>query len=180
MFHLTLARARMQRITTMLLKVVRLKPNPFGKDRTRVGSTAAQLGAEWIDIQNQGSAVLNLSGLDLYHLAYNSSGQSHWEKVLSLTGSLAPRASLRIHSGQNRDLSVLRPEDRVGAYLHTFTGSDAYVWNNREGDTALLWLPSSSTEIDKASYNPNPSEGTILSRSGSELVPEVARIGVRY
>jgi hypothetical protein len=162
------------------LQVVSLKPNPIGKDRNRSGATAAQLGGEWVDVKNTGYAALELAGVDIYHLAFGpGSPQGRWEKIMSLVGRLESGRVLRVHAGQFRDLSVLRAEDRAGADLHTFTGDDAYVWNNREGDTALLWLPDSKSEIDKASYDPNPPEGVALIRVGNKLVPASARIGVR-
>lgn len=162
------------------LQVVRLKPNPIGKDRNRSGATAAQLGGEWVDLKNPGSAAVDLAGVDLFHLAYTPGGtESHWEKVTSLAGRLDPGRVLRVHAGHHRDLSVLRGEDCVGADLHTFTGDDAYFWNNREGDTALIWLSASSSEIDQASYDPNPPEGVVLVRSGGNLVSGSARVGVR-
>jgi hypothetical protein len=138
------------------------------------------LGGEWVDIKNTGSAPVDLIGVDLQHVAYSpGSSQGHWEKVRSLSGRLDSGQVLRVHAGHYRDLSVLHAEDRAGAELHTFTGNDAYVWNNREGDTALLWLPASSSEVDRSTYSPNPPEGVVLVRSGSRLVAELARVGLR-
>lgn len=161
------------------LQVIRLKPNPIGKDRDRTGAAAAQLGAEWLDIRNTGQRPVALAGVEAYHLAYGpGSPHGRWERVAALAGWLDPGRVLRIHAGRFRDLTVLRPEDRGGADLHTFTGEDAYVWNNREGDTALLWLPAASSEIDRAAYDPNPIEGAALVRVGAKLAP-AGRVGVR-
>jgi hypothetical protein len=155
----------------LTLQVVQLKPNPLGKDRGRAGATAAQLGGEWIDLRNTGFAAIDLAGVEIHHVAYGAGGtESRWEKVASLLGRLDGGRVLRVHAGQRRDLSVLLPEDRTGADLHSFTGSDAYVWNNRQGDTALVWLPASSQEVDRAAYGPNPPEGAVFTRYGSMLM----------
>src|SRR5688572_32992673 len=71
------------------IRVVRLKPNPTGKDRSRYGLEATQLVAEWVDIENLGHASATLSGVEVHHLAYpGGGGQPRWEKVLGLTGEL--------------------------------------------------------------------------------------------
>ena len=163
-----------------MLQITQIKPNPSGKDRNRSGATPAQLGGEWIDLKNVGQDPLNLGGISLLHLAYPpGGGQGKWETVVTLTGVLGVGATLRIHAGQVRDPSMLNYEDRVGADIHAFTGSDRYVWNNREGDTPILWVASSSPELDRASYDPNPAEGAVLVRFGMKLVPVGQRIGVR-
>jgi hypothetical protein len=153
------------------LRITQLKPNPLGKDRTRHGgATATQLGAEWVDFRNSGTFAVNLSGVALYHVAYSSGEpRGHWEQITIFQGVLPVGEVVRVHSGQVRPLNVLNPEDVSGAHHHLFTGRDAYVWNNREGDTAALW--ESNAVIDKASYAPNPPEGVVLVRSGDYLVP---------
>lgn len=159
-----------------------LKPNPVGKDRSRYGSaTPAQLGAEWVDVNNTGRSPVDLTGIDLYHLAYGQPGtKPEWQKVTSLPAnwSLPAGNVLRVHSGQKRDLSVLRPEDLNGADFHSFTGRDSYAWNNAEGDTAGLWKAVSKTWLDSASYDPYPPEGVILVRSGNKLVPAGAALRI--
>lgn len=164
----------------MALRVSQLKPNPAGKDRSRYGSPSpAQLGAEWVDIKNVGTAPAPLDGIELYHLAYGRPGtQPEWQKITSFSGSLGVSKVLRVHSGQARDLSVLNREDLVGADHHLFTGRDSYVWNNAEGDTAGLWEPQSKTWADKASYDPYPPEGVVLIRSGAKLVPTGAALRI--
>ena len=153
-----------------MLRITHLKPNPLGKDRTRHGgATAAQLGAEWVDFQNAGTSSTKLDGIALYHVAFSPGDhQGSWEKIMTFNGILQRDKIVRVHSGQARDPSVLNPEDINGADHHLFTGRDAYVWNNREGDTAALW--KAEQLIDKASYAPNPPEGVVLTRSGDRLV----------
>jgi hypothetical protein len=155
------------------LLVTMLKPNPAGKDRTRHGgATPAQLGAEWVQFKNQGDTPMSLEDIELYHVAYPvKGGAPKWAKIVGLAGKLEKNQSQRVHSGQRRDLSVLRPEDLQGADLHSFTGKDVYVWNNEEGDTAGLWRPSQEVWVDQASYDPNPPEGVVLVRSGDKLIP---------
>lgn len=158
------------------LEVVRLKPNPRGKDRSHGHATPAQLGAEWVDIKNIGASTINLSAVNLFHLAYPvGGGEPKWELVCKLPETLAPGKVLRVHSGEHRSLDVLHPEDRQGADYATFTGRDAYVWNNSKADTALLWnTTGQGSEIDQASYDALPPEGVVLVRSGQKLVPAVA------
>lgn len=86
-----------------------------------------------------------------------------------------PGKIVRVHSGQNRELSVVRPDDLAGADYHVFTGDDAYVWNNKQGDTPLLFYDVKKETIDSASYDPNPPEGVVLVRQGDKLVATVAR-----
>jgi hypothetical protein len=162
------------------LQIIRIKPNPVGKDRSRSGATPAQLGGEWVDVKNTGTGAVDLAGVDIYHLAYGPGAtQGRWEKVTSLTGRLDAGRVLRVHAGRYRDLAVLRAEDVAGADFHGFTGEDAYAWNNKEGDAPLLWLPAAAAEIDRASYGPNPPEGVVLIRAGNHLVAPSALVGAR-
>jgi hypothetical protein len=82
-------------------KSVRIKPNPAGKDRTRRGgATAAQLGAEWVDLKNEGTVTVTLNGLSLHHVAYSgTTDKGTWEKVVGFTGSLGAGKVMRVHSG---------------------------------------------------------------------------------
>jgi hypothetical protein len=153
------------------LQITRAKPNPRGKDRTRAGTTVAQLAAEWIDIKNTSHTGVLLTGVDLYHKAYSPDGSSQWEKVVSLSGVLPGGNTLRVHAGQVRPISVISNEDILGAEYHNFTGRDEYVWNNREGDHPGLWIPATKEWVDLTSYDPNPPEGAVLVRSGAKLVP---------
>ena len=158
------------------LRVVQLKPNPVGKDRNRLGVLSpAQLGAEWVDFKNTGIIAIDLQNVRLYHVAYApGEPNGHWEEIMSFKGSLPPGKVVRVHSGQNRDTSVLRQEDLLGADYHLFTGRDSYVWNNQKGDIAALGDGSVLSLIDRAPYDPNPPEGVVLVRIGEKLVPAVA------
>lgn len=159
------------------LNSIRLKPNPVGKDKAKTGSaTPAQLGAEWVDIKNVGTASVAMPGVKVYHVAYPADprGKRKWELVVTfVAGTLAPGKVVRVHSGEVRDLSVLQAEDRRGADHHIFTGRDRYVWNNAEGDTSRITEPAGTGEVDtdEASYDPDPPEGVTLVRSGRKLVP---------
>ena len=160
------------------LQIIRVKPNPSGKDRNRYGPLdPAQLGAEWVDFKNTGTTSVNLDGVALYNVAYHG-GQGHWEQIMTFRGNLGCGQIVRVHSGKARELSVLRQDDVNGAQLHVFTGNDAYVWNNREGDAAALREPN-GTGIDQASYDPNPPEGDVLVRSGNKLVPALVTTHTR-
>lgn len=158
------------------LHSARLKPNPAGKDRSRHAVDPWQLAGEWVDIKNGGDWVLPLEGLELYHLAYpRGGGEPGWEKVCGLTGSLAPGRVLRLHSGRSIPVSSLATQDQLGADFHAFTGRDAYIWNNAEGDRSGLWRPSAESWVDRASYDPDPPEGVVLERVGDKLLPMAAR-----
>ncbi|MCC7144492.1 MAG: hypothetical protein IT349_20535 [Candidatus Eisenbacteria bacterium] len=163
-----------------MLQIVQLKPNPTGKDRGKeTGASAAQLGAEWVDFKNTGSAPVNLNRMELYHQAYSAgSSEPKWVKITSFSGTLPVGEIVRVHSGRERERGVLYQDDLVGAHHHIFSGVDAYVWNNRRADTAGLWSPSDDRWIDLAGYDASPPEGVILVRSGSKLVP--GRVASRY
>jgi hypothetical protein len=158
----------------MSVKVVRCKPNPAGTDTIAPGrATPAQLGAEWCDVKNVGSAPLDFSNYRLYHVAYTNQG-SEWAPVVDedvrITGSLLAGQTMRIHSGIVRDLSVLRQEDRSGADLHVFTGRDWFIWNNLRNDTAAVWQPAIKQFVDKASYVAPVPGGVVLIRQGDLLL----------
>lgn len=160
----------------MNVTTIRIKPNPAGKDRARYGTaTPAQLAAEWVDFRNDTGTDVSLDGVSLWHLTYAPGRSPEWEQIVSFAFMLPAGKISRVHSGQRRDLSVVRPEDVAGADFHVFTGNDAYVWNNEHGDTPLLFKAATKTTIDKAPYDPNPPEGAILVRHGDRLVPSVAR-----
>lgn len=154
-----------------ILQVKRIKPNPAGKDRSQSGATSAsQLAGEWVDLRNVGSGPVTLASVELYHLAYAPGAtQGRWDKVTGFTGNLPAGHTVRVHSGSGPD-SVIRPEDRAGAEHHMFSGSN-YVWNNRQGDSPMLYNAALRQEIDRASYDPQPPEGQVLVRAGNKLVP---------
>lgn len=155
------------------LLITRIKPNPAGKDRNQFGTTSAsQLAAEWVDFKNTASTPVDLGDIELYHVAYAPGAtRGRWEKVIDFRGALQPGRTVRVHSGSGPE-SVIRPEDRAGAEHHLFTHRN-YVWNNREGDTPMLFDSTANQNIDQASYDPYPPEGQVLVRSGNKLVPAV-------
>lgn len=156
------------------LTINQLKPNPAGKDRPRVGPLdPSQLAAEWVDIKNTGNCAIDLGGVQLYDRAFSASHpEGEWRAILTLERfSLPPARTLRVHSGRNRGIAVIRAEDREGSDYFIFTGRDEYVWNNKEGDTAALWDSYEQRTIDAASYDPNPPDGVILVRVGAKLQP---------
>ena len=164
----------------MRLTIIRIKPNPAGKDRARHGNaTPAQLAGEWVDFRNDTGADVSLDGVTLWHLTYAPGRDREWEQVVGFAFTLPTGQIARVHSGQRRDLSVVRPEDLSGADLHAFTGKDAYVWNNEQGDTPLLFKAATKTTVDRASYDPNPPEGAVLIRQGDKLVPAAVHATTR-
>ena len=161
----------------MSLQIIRIKPNPAGKDRNRYSQTpASQLAGEWVDFKNIGSTAFDCAQLELWHRAYHHGQAPTWDKVMSFKGSLEPGKIVRVHSGSG-PYAVIRDEDRNGADYHLFTERD-YVWNNKEGDTPALYNPATKVTLDSASYDPYPPEGEVLVRSGDKLVP--AKTSVSY
>lgn len=153
-----------------MLQFIRIKPNPRGKDHPKTGRLdPAQLGGEWVDIKNVGTATVSLDSVELYHAAYGPRCTNPtWERVMSFRGPLGAGKTVRVHAGQNRLPSVLRPEDFAGADHHLFAGADRYVWNNTCGDTAGLFR--NEARVDQANYAPNPPEGQVLFRVGGRFV----------
>ncbi len=154
----------------MRLTIIRIKPNPSGKDRPpQGGPSASQLAGEWVDIRNDTGQDVPLGNISLWHLAYSTGHAPDWEKVTSFSGTLPPSKVMRVHAGEQRALAIIRPEDLAGADYHVFSGRDAYVWNNRQGDSPLLYDTPSKQTLDKASYSANPPEGVVLVRRGDML-----------
>lgn len=150
------------------LRIVRARPNPTGKDRIGPYTPPAQLAAEWVDFMNDGNEVYPLAGVSLQHLAYQPRcREPKSELIMNLSGELHVGKIVRVHSGGKISLSDMHPQDAAGADFHLFTGKN-YVWNNDCGDTA--GLATGQIWIDRASYDPYPSEGRILIRQGDKLV----------
>ncbi len=151
------------------LRIVRAKPNPAGKDRHGPHTPPAQLAAEWVDFNNDGTEGFPLEPITLYHVAYQPSCRDpKWDKLMTFKGTLAAGKTVRVHSGNELALNQMHPEDASGADHHLFTGRN-YVWNNTCGDTAGLY--NGQAFEDKATYDPYPPEGAILHRQGDKLVP---------
>ena len=161
------------------LQITRIKPNPTGKDRGSSGTTSqSQLAGEWVDFKNIGSTAVDLAGVDLYHLAYAPGAtQGRWDKIMTFSGNLLAGHTVRVHSGSGPE-SVIKPEDRVSADHHLFTGRN-YVWNNKQGDSPTLFDPANEQNIDQAYYDPYPPEGQVLVRMGNKLVPAAASVFTR-
>jgi hypothetical protein len=155
----------------MDLTIIRIKPNPSGKDRPAFGGPSpAQLAAEWVDFRNDSGRTLTLDGVALYHVVYPAGGNPSWSRIVGFQGSLKPSEIVRVHSGRKRELTVIRQEDLAGAHHHVFTGDDAYVWNNRQGDRPRLLNETTNKEIDQTWYAPKPPEGAVLVRVGEQLI----------
>lgn len=160
----------------MRLTIIRIKPNPTGKDRpVHGGPTAQQLAAEWVDFRNDHGQDASLNGVSLWHLTYAPGRAPEWAKIQTFSGTLPAGKIVRVHAGIKRELSVIRPEDLAGADYHVFTGDDAYVWNNKQGDTPLIFVEATKTTLDKTSYDPNPPEGLVLVRVGDKLTTPMSR-----
>lgn len=157
-------------------RITQAKPNPRGRDRFGSLTPTSQIAGEWIDILNISSQEQNLEGIVLQHIAYPTPhSYGVWGTAIRFPSIvLGVSESLRVHSGQRIDISLLHPEDISGANWHIFTNVNAYMWNNDRGDTARLVLPLNNAEdlvvLDQAEYINPPSEGVILERVGQLLV----------
>jgi len=157
-----------------MLRVIRAKPNPAGKDRFgRSITPQVQLAGEWIDIKNEGSAGIHLNKLQVYHLAYKM-GSSEWEIVIEFNFKdkdvLLAGHVLRVHSGGFIPVDQLLEIDRANANYHVFTGKN-YLWNNDKVDKPSIWNPSLEKWIDQTWYDAYPPEGVVLKRNNGKLVP---------
>ena len=151
------------------LKITKAKPNPVGKDRFPGDIPAAQLGAEWVEFENDGDEPFILNNVaELNHWAYTSVGE-RWEPIITFDLVLGVGESARVHSGAG-PLELLRSEDILGADYHFFTGK-GYVWNNDRMDKPALWNLEASEWIDTTFYDAYPPEGTVLRRVGDKLIP---------
>lgn len=151
-----------------VLRVIKAKPNPVGKDRVGRTTPNRQLAAEWVDFKNAGDEPYPLQGISLQHIAYQPRCRDgRWETVMAFQGTVESGRVVRIHSGSELSLSEMNPEDVAGADHHLFTNRN-YIWNNDCGDTARLW--NGLIAVDAASYDPYPMEGKILVRQGDKLL----------
>ena len=152
------------------MRSVRIKPNPAGKDRTRRGATASQLGAEWVDLKNAGTTAVVLNGLSLFHVAYSgATDNGKWERVTGFTGQLNAGKVMRVHSGSG-PVSALNQAHLQGADVHVFTNRDNYIWNNDRGDCSALQKDGESEKFDQCWYDGRPPEGIVLVRVNNKFV----------
>lgn len=156
------------------LKIVQIKPNPIGKDRSRKSIFPYQVVGEWVDIRNDSGGSVFISPVELYHQAYDQSGKANTTLVTGFKGNLPAGQTMRVHSGKERQLSF---EDQSGVNIHVFLGRDQYIWNNDKADRPALLDTHEKTWIDWADYDPWPPEGAILVRGGNKLLPAVLRYG---
>jgi hypothetical protein len=156
-----------------MLQVIKAKPNPAGKDKTgRFLLSSKQLGAEWIDIKNIGTAGQSLKNIQIYHVVYRD-GSVEWELLKDFdnfesTPALPVGTIARIHSGSG-PLTILDPEDVQGANRHFFTGK-GYVWNNNEIDRPMIWDKAKEVVVDQTYYDAPVPDGKILVRVNNKLI----------
>jgi len=153
----------------MKLTIIRIQPNPAGKDRSLSRApTPTQLAAEWVDWRNDSATSVNLAGFSLWHRAHSGNHWS-WESITGFTGTVGAGEIVRVHSGKKRE-RVIAANDFAGANHHIFTGQDRYIWNNREGDTPAVYNETKNETIDSASNDPRPPEGAVPNRQGNKLM----------
>lgn len=152
-----------------MLKIMKAKPNPLGKDRVRALIPPQQLAGEWVDIKNEGNSPVNLNGFIVCHIAYTGNG-CETQPVKEFVDFILPAGKIfRLHSGGYMPESQLSLPDSMEADYHEFTGKN-YVWNNDKPDRpSILNLKTKQFE-DQADYDAYPPEGKILIRSGNKLL----------
>ncbi len=155
-----------------MLKIIRAKPNPAGKDRLRhVIAPRSLLSGEWIDIKNEGRENVHLNGLQIWTVFY-SKNKERMQIVMQFNlgenDILLPDKIIRVHSGKEIPPSELCWHDREGADYHVFTHTN-YIWNNNEIDQPSIWDPKLKKWIDETWYEPKPPEGAILIRNNEKL-----------
>jgi hypothetical protein len=154
----------------MSLLITKAKPNPAGKDRVgQFFTPATQLAAEWVDFQNITATPINITGVQMYHLAYLQNGSTEWELAIELSGTIQSGEIVRVHSGNPIPLAQMNYEDQTGANYHVFTGKN-YIWNNHRIDRPGLWYKPNRQWIDQTDYDAPVGEGRILQRINKKLI----------
>ena len=154
----------------MSIKIIRAKPNPYGKDKFGQLSPGDQLASEWVDVANTGLTSVSLNNLFLYHKTYNNFCQElDLQMVMSFNGVLNSGQVVRVHSGSPILISRMRYEDISGADYHLFTRTN-YIWNNNCGDSPRLYNSLIKSWVDITYYDSRPIEGLILRRIGNKLM----------
>src|SRR6476620_535239 len=160
------------------LQIYRTKPNPIGKDKTRVGiPKPEQLLGEWVDIKNIGTEPVRFSSMRLSHATYGRrceeiGTETYWAP--DDTQALYPGGQVRVYTGRSADKTSMRPEDRAPDWT-SFAEHSNFVLNNDCGDVLTIsWTDNSGNRSDTASYRANPPEGVVLTRVSYLLVPSLA------
>ncbi len=159
------------------LSVYRIGPEPRGRGlgmRSAVGS--GRYRAEWIDVRNHGSASVRTAGLSLCGVSPSAFGETpKFRWVVNLPDcALNPSEILRMHSGQQRTLSLLTTEERTGAQWHSFTSQDAFVWDDSGPSSIALYDPAMRRTIDSVLCDPSLLAGVVLERQGERMAAAVA------
>jgi hypothetical protein len=161
------------------LLVSQAKPNPPGKEvpATQL-SKQEQLLGEWVDVENIGDESITFSRIQLHHSLFDedcrafSETECYW--TVSGLGLLKPGQVLRVHSGGQQVRQMMFSTDHFGADWHGYGLREDFVLNNRCGDRIVVtWQNVEGEEFrDEAFYEPNPPVGSVLKRSGSQLIAE--------
>ncbi len=157
------------------LIITQIRPNPIGKDWGQGIAVHQKVVKENVDFRNDSRETIELNGVGLYHLIFDIQGKASWSLVMTFTGHLKPRETVRVHSGEKRPVTLLSVEDRLGADYHLFTGEDRYTWNNLQGDRPALYDSIEKDWIDETYYDPNPPDGATFVRVGEKLVLAIRR-----
>lgn len=161
----------------MSLQIYKAKPNPAGKDKAGNYPKAEQLLGEWVDIKNNGTSEINLSGLTLCHTEFEPGCKPKPKPSIYWTASPGTKLKageiIRVHTGKSIYWALMKSQDATGVNHHAFAESGSFVLNNDCGDGLSIWWKRQDSwqKVDKASYRPYPPEGAVLIRSGGFLVP---------
>ena len=166
------------------IQIYRAKPNPAGQDRVFGIPQHQQLLGEWVDLKNIGDQAVYLSSIHLAHTTYYSGGCNVKDKASIYwngKGSdlLSSGQIVRIHTGKSAYYAYAPAQDKIGVHLHAFAEKGNFVLNNTCGDVLSVWYKGTEGDWhldDEATYAPNLSNGQILIRSGSQLIPSYVSI----
>lgn len=145
------------------LYIIAAQPNPPGRDTVNGTTTNNMLNQEWVEFM--AVQKRNLSGDVLSHLTFDRLCQitGSDDLIRFSNGELKVDQHVRVHTGQGSNYWD-------GDIYHMYAGRSWYVWNNACGDRATLSYDN--RVIDSAFYRPNPPEGILARRQGTdELVP---------
>jgi hypothetical protein len=125
----------------MRLTIIRIKPNPAGKDHPAHGSpNPSQLAGEWVDFRNDAGQDVPLGNISLWHLAYGAGHAPEWEKVTGFTGTLPAGKIVRSTPASSGRSPSSAPRIRRAPTTTPYRAR-RHVWNNKQGDSPLLSTP---------------------------------------
>jgi hypothetical protein len=140
--------------------ITKIKPNPVGKDKVNGKPLPKQLLGEWVEIQNVGDEVI--ATVRLFHTTFDDECNKKTEEYFSSITNIQIGESVRVHTGNRFDESLMAEEDRRGASRNQYVDQTNFRLNNKCGDTITAFIVGVNGSSVSVSYEPNPIEGAIL------------------